>query len=427
MKISFKPIVIAGNRRKDGTWAVSIRVTFKGASRRLPTAIVCTATELTRTCKIKSSAVLAASERIVTQMRDSVRDISPFDFEVMDVDDVVARIRTALSRKTFRLDFFQFGEELIAGKKDGTRRNYRSALHAFQRFIGSDTLDINDITSAMLHDFLQFVKDEHKVKVYEKGVVVTAKSKSGGPVYLRRLSHIYHEAKFRYNDEDAGYIPIPRSPFAKIRIGRISFGGQEPLPDELMQRIIDARSDNAQVDMALAVFVLSFGTMGANLADLWQAKAPRAGMWRYYRKKTTDNREDRAEMRVVIQPEMQPYIERLGGRSSGEWWLPALRECPADKITFRVNYGLRRWCEQNDVPHFTFYAARHTFATLARRLGQELATVDEALAHKGDFEMANIYAERNWDLINATNRVTIGHFRWSAGQGGTLEEVVQEP
>ena len=34
MIVTFKPIVI--NKRKDGTWPVKIRVTFKGVSRRLP-------------------------------------------------------------------------------------------------------------------------------------------------------------------------------------------------------------------------------------------------------------------------------------------------------------------------------------------------------------------------------------------------------
>lgn len=32
--ITFKPIVIPGNRRKDGTYPVKIRVTFKGKTRR---------------------------------------------------------------------------------------------------------------------------------------------------------------------------------------------------------------------------------------------------------------------------------------------------------------------------------------------------------------------------------------------------------
>ena len=30
MVVTFKPVIIQGNRRKDGTWTVYIRVTFKG-------------------------------------------------------------------------------------------------------------------------------------------------------------------------------------------------------------------------------------------------------------------------------------------------------------------------------------------------------------------------------------------------------------
>lgn len=427
MKISFKPIVIAGNRRKDGTWAVSIRVTFKGVSRRLPTAIVCTATDLTRTCKIKSTAVLAATERIVTQMRDAVTAISPFDLEAMDVDDVVARIRSILSRSTFHLDFFEFADEFLAGKTLGTRKNYLTALHAFQRYLGRDELDINEISTAMVQDFYQFVNAEPKMQVYKGRVHIGSTQKITGPSYIRRLSHIHLAAKERYNDEDTGFITIPRSPFSKMHLPRVNCQGQQPLPDDVMQHIIDARSDDPLVDMALAALVLSFGTMGANLADLYAARAFKGEVWRYFRRKTTGRRADKAEQRVYIQPEMRPYIERLGGRSSGDWWLTALHHYRTENITHAINYGLRKWCEEQDLPRFTFYAARHTFATLARRLGMEKATIDEALVHKGDFEMADIYAERNWDLINATNRVTIGHFRWSAGEGGTLEEVVQEP
>ena len=38
-----------------------------------------------------------------------------------------------------------------------------------------------------------------------------------------------------------------------------------------MQRIIDAQVDNATIRSALDVFILSFGLMGANMADLYYA------------------------------------------------------------------------------------------------------------------------------------------------------------
>lgn len=418
MKISFKPIVISGNRRKDGTWAVAIRVTFKGISRRLPTALVCTASDLTRSGKIKSPAVLAAGERIVAQMRDAAAQISPFDLELMDVDAIVARIRSSLSAADFHLDFFEFADEFLKTKKPSTRHNYITALSALRRFIGRDTFDINEFSAAFMQDFHQFLKDEPKIIQGRE----TSHRKVCGPMYIYHLQHIFNAAKDRYNDEDVGVIVIPRSPFSKVRIARVAYKGQDALPDDLMQRIILARSENLQIDRALAVFVLSFLTMGANLADLWLAPAFKGKVWKYNRLKTAEHREDHAEMRVYLQSEMRPYLERLGVGAASEWWLPALHEFDFDKISFRVDYRLARWCELNDVPKFSFYAARHTFATLARQLKVEVATVDEALAHKGNFEMANIYAQRAWDVINAANRVTIDHFRWPSTDGATLPE-----
>jgi integrase len=80
--------------------------------------------------------------------------------------------------------------------------------------------------------------------------------------------------------------------------------------------------------------------------------------------------------------------------------------------TAKVNKGLARWCEDNGIPVFTFYAARHTWATLARKFGVEKATVDEGLCHVGDFPITDIYAERDWDLINAGNAKVLSMFRW---------------
>ena len=77
--ITFKAIVISNNRRKDGTYPVKIRVTFKGVSRRLPTTLVCTTNDLTRSLKIKSATILNKSDELINRMRTAVKDISPFD------------------------------------------------------------------------------------------------------------------------------------------------------------------------------------------------------------------------------------------------------------------------------------------------------------------------------------------------------------
>ena len=77
-----------------------------------------------------------------------------------------------------------------------------------------------------------------------------------------------------------------------------------------------------------------------------------------------------------------------------------------------MNAALRRWQRREGLPDFTFYAARHTWATLARRAGVEKATVDECLGHVGDFHLTDIYAERPWDLLDAANAKVLALFEW---------------
>ena len=110
---------------------------------------------------------------------------------------------------------------------------------------------------------------------------------------------------------------------------------------------------------------------------------------------------------------MQPYIERLQD-APGSWWLPVLHRMARNKdyATAKVNDALKKWCEDNNVPPFTFYAARHTWASLARKAGVEKATIDECLCHKGDFSLTDIYAERSWELMTEANRRVLELFNW---------------
>ena len=99
--ITFKAIIIPNNKRKDGTYPVKIRVTFKGVSRRLPTTLVCKSTDLTRGNKIKNADILSKSDELINRMRGAVKDISPFDLDARDVDWVVNKIKDRLTGRTF--------------------------------------------------------------------------------------------------------------------------------------------------------------------------------------------------------------------------------------------------------------------------------------------------------------------------------------
>ena len=349
-------------------------------------------------------------------MRDAVKDLSPFDLESQDVDWVVRHIKDSLTQEEFHLDFFEWSDRYILTKAETTRMAYSCALNTFERFLGRRSIDINDISRSLLLDFMDMVDNEPWMHWDNKtkSLVPSRASKiprGASTRHLAKLEHLFNAAKDKYNDEDSGRILIPRSPFSKITKVYPVSNGQSNLGQDLMQRIISCQVDNDVMRVALDMFIVSFGLMGANLADLYFAK-PVQEEWVYNRQKTASRRADRAEMRVSIPEQLKPYLERLKGK--GGWWLNRLHEFASTKdfATARVNRCLKKWCEDNRVEVFTFYAARHTWASLARKEGVDKSTIDDALGHKGSFQVADIYAEKAWGLIREANRKVLELFTW---------------
>ena len=414
--ITVKPIVVLSNRRKDGTYLVYIRAYFRGEVRRIPTSIVCTAGDLTRSGKIKNQDLLDRAESIAARMRDAVADYTDAELVGKDVDWVVRKMRCADNLHIFKLDFFKFADGVVMEKNPEARGQYVTALNAFAAYLGRREIDINDITRPMLSGFLGWMRTERVNKAHRTpnaGVSPTGRARIPNGAesrHMAKLSHLYEKAKERYNDEDSGEILIPRSPFTGLLLKHPLSHGQRPLSVGLMQKVIDARHDLVTVQTALDLFVCSFAMMGANLADLYEIGAGRklryTGEWEYRRRKTRRRRADGAEMRVKVPEEIYGRLEALERlhKMAGK-----------DKYaTAKVNKGLARWCEDEGIPRFTFGAARHTWATLARgKAGVEKATVDEGLCHIGDFPITDIYAERDWDLINDGNAKVLALFKWT--------------
>ena len=413
--VTVKPIVVLSNRRKDGTYLVYIRVYFQTQVRRIPTAIVCQPGDLTRSGKIKSQAIQEKADMVAARLRESISDLSAAELDGMGIDGLVRKMKTADSIQLFRLDFFKFGETVMLEKSPGARCQYRTALNAFSEYLGCRELNINEITRPMLSGFLSWLRTDRATKAHKSpkyGISPTKRARIPNGAesrHIAKLSHIYNKAKERYNDEDSGEIVIPRSPFQGLLLKPPPSRGQRCLGVDLMQTVIDARHELGTVQTALDCFVLSFALMGANLADLYELAAGRklrnGRIWEYQRRKTRNRRADGARMQVRIPEEIY-----------GKLWptLARLRKMAGKQefATAKVNKGLARWCEENNIPVFTFGAARHTWATLARKFGIEKATVDEGLCHVGDFRITDIYAERDWDNINNANAKVLSMFTW---------------
>lgn len=420
MKPTFRPAVYAHHKRKDNTYNVKICVYFKGKERRLPTTIYCNKEHLTRTYHIKSQDILNKANELIRRMSSSISDLSIYDLDNKDVDWIVARIKAKLIAQTFRLDFFAFAEEYIANMNDGTRRTYVSALNAFARYLKRRSIDINEINKNIVVGFIEHLNKEpivrmnrHTGEMFESKKKINKRKGLTASVYTSRLSAIFKAAKRKYNEEDEGLVLIPRSPFDNLEIKKPDSDGEKPLPIEIVQQMISDKTTKFNHRYALDCLVVSFGMMGMNLADMFEAKPPKDGVLIYNRCKTMERRADNAEMRVDVPVEIQPYLQRLGAGTNAQVWLPSLREKSKDRklVTARVNRGIKSWCDANKIEPFTTYALRKTWATLGRKY-EDKAIADEAIAHTGGSRMLDIYAEKPWERYAELNRKVLALFEW---------------
>ena len=89
-----------------------------------------------------------------------------------------------------------------------------------------------------------------------------------------------------------------------------------------------------------------------------------------------------------------------------------------NSFSIALNTGLRQ-IEAAIKPekHITFYAARHSWATIGRSkaLNIDKYTIHEGLNHVDDrMRITDIYVERDYSLIWEANAKILGIFDWSA-------------
>jgi len=420
MRPTFTPVIIPSQRKADGSYNVKIRVTFKRKSKRISTHIDAKAKDLTKELDFKEGPVRRAAYKIADEMQEACKEIDYLDLQGMEVDDIIKAINTKVeSRAVFHLDFIQYMRDKAA-TKGASERMYITAANALARFMSGHTLNVSDITVRFLRSFEEFIRKEPKVaSCFRTGKTKLTKTVKGDSravsQYLGAVRHIYGLARLEFNEPDLDIIRIPNNPFEYYKVPRQQPAKRRNKSQDFIQMVIDesAKAKGAE-KFALEVFLLSFALEGMNLADLYTCK-PAKGRWLVYnRKKTRGRRADEAEHHVYITDEIMPIVERM--RDGGSEYMFSFHNRYKDYHTFTVNANnaIRRWRGgKDDVEHFTMYAARHSFASIARRVGIEKATIDEMLCHVGNLRMADVYIEPDWEIHRKANEKLLSMFDWS--------------
>ena len=411
--LTIKAEIKRSELKVDGTYNVKIRFTLDRKVKRLSTNLFVTQQDLTKSLKFKEdTSIKREIDRLILYYREQCLKLQ-LDQNHYSLDEIIEFLNRE-QEKQQTIDFIKFSREWIASTTIKGAPNYTTAINALVRFIGKEELDINLITLDFLEDFKSFLNKEREIRtkrLMQQGKRVP--SNRSLSLYLIRIKELFNEAKKRYNKKDKNLILIPNSPFIELEIPKQEATRKRAISADIIKKVWklpykDMKKGykaTCRYNLAKDCFILSFCLMGMNSADLYNATEMKGNTITYNRTKTKDRRLDKAQMKVDIPKLAQPLIEKYKDKTGKR--LFNFYQYYVDEKGFNkaINYGLKEIGRLLEIDDLEYYAARHSWATIAlNKVGIDKYTVHAALNHVDEtMRVTDIYIERDFVNENKAN------------------------
>lgn len=411
--LTIKAEIKRSELKVDGTYNVKIRFTLDRKVKRLSTNLFVTQQDLTKSLKFKEdTSIKREIDRLVLYYREQCLKLQ-LDQNHYSLDEIIEFLNGE-QEKQQTIDFIKFSREWIASTTIKGAPNYTTAINALVRFVGKEELDINLITLDFLEQFKAFLigeRDARTKKLMQQGKRVTSNRTLS--LYLVSIKKLFNEAKRKFNKKDKNLILIPNSPFEDFKIPKQEATRKRAIPADIIKKVWKlpykdmkkGYKSTCRYNLAKDCFILSFCLMGINSADLYNATEMRGNTIIYNRTKTKARRLDGAKMMVDIPKIVQPLIDKY--KDSTGKRLFNFYQYYGDEKTFNkaINSGLKEIGAILEVDDLEYYAARHSWATIAlNKVGIDKYIVHAALNHIDDsMKVTDIYIER--DFVNETRLI----------------------
>ena len=411
--LTIKAEIKRSELKVDGTYNVKIRFTLDRKVKRLSTNLFVTQQDLTKSLKFKEdTSIKREIDRLVLYYREQCLKLQ-LDQNHYSLDEIIEFLNGE-QEKQQTIDFIKFSREWIASATIKGAPNYTTAINALVRFVGKEELDINLITLEFLEQFKAFLigeRDARTKRLMQQGKRVTSNRTLS--LYLVSIKKLFSEAKRKFNKKDKNLILIPNSPFEDFKIPKQEATRKRAIPADIIKKVWKlpykdmkkGYKSTCRYNLAKDCFILSFCLMGINSADLYNATEMRGNTIIYNRTKTKARRLDGAKMMVDIPKIVQPLIDKY--KDSTGKRLFNFYQYYGDEKTFNkaINSGLKEIGSILEVDDLEYYAARHSWATIAlNKVGIDKYIVHAALNHIDDsMKVTDIYIERDFVNENKAN------------------------
>ncbi len=371
--LTIKAEIKRSELKVDGTYNVKIRFTLDRKVKRLSTNLFVTQQDLTKSLKFKEdTSIKREIDRLVLYYREQCLKLQ-LDQNHYSLDEIIEFLNGE-QEKQQTIDFIKFSREWIASATIKGAPNYTTAINALVRFVGKEELDINLITLEFLEQFKAFLigeRDARNKKLMQQGKRVTSNRTLS--LYLVSIKKLFSEAKRKFNKKDKNLILIPNSPFEDFKIPKQEATRKRAISVDIIKKLWKlpykdmkkGYKSTCRYNLAKDCFILSFCLMGINSADLYNATEMKGNTIVYNRTKTKARRLDGAKMMVDIPKIVQPLIDKY--KDSTGKRLFNFYQFYGDEKTFNkaINSGLKEIGSILEVDDLEYYAARHSWATIA--------------------------------------------------------------
>lgn len=361
---------------KKGKYSVRLQIIFKRYPKYYSTKIQMLPEDWKKVIGQKTRGDLKEKKVIIHEVLRKalaiIYKMDTFSFEEFD--------KQFLDRDRIRDDVFSAFEAyrklLTEGERLGNENMYHYALESLKGFHKSNRLSFKSINI-------------HFLKKYESEMVKEGKSLTTIGMYLRCLRYLYNEAI------KEGVVKLQDYPFGK---GKYEIPKPQNIKKALtlpeVEKIYKYLPKNLTEQYFRDIWLFSYFCNGINMKDICLLKySDISGEHIYYRRaKTINTNRNSKPIDVIITDKVSKIIEQWGSKpidpehfifpflskgQSAEQKFKTIRQAIATTNNYMKNIGKELEIENK----ITTYSARHTYATVLKRLGVNIAFISEAMGH----------------------------------------------
>lgn len=395
---SLKYVVHKHRMKQDGTFSVYIRLSHQRKLKYIHTGKVATSDDLTKTFNFRNGTLKESLDDLILSYRkklNSMPNLTNMSIEEVEhylIDDF------DITRPCIYKYANEFIDNLKAKGKKGTANQYQYTINSLKKFWPLKELYFEKIDVIFLKKYELFVRNSIKTK--------NGKEPRAPSLYISNIRSLFNSAKKELNKPQLGIMPIKYDPFEYYDVPEYANQDKRSISTEKIRAIYNLADKGTRYNLSRDTFILSFCLIGMNSADLYNCNEISDNIITYYRAKTKDRRTDKAVFKVRIEPEIADIVKKYLDPMKEKVFDFYKRYATKETFNQALNIGLKEVGKDIGEDDLEFYAARHSWATIASNdLLIDDFTVHKALNHIDEkMKITNTYIRKAWEKLWNANR-----------------------